>query len=597
MADKVTLISSIKKLISLNVSDEEIISNLEEVGISKEESKMLLKEAKDKVPEKIKSAKIVKKKPDFELRKAEEDERKKEAEEKKEKEELARQELMKAVRGTSEEKNEVKSAVEVKPPKKLHAGETEVWEKGVLTVVNERLDEIENIRDNINEVINEKIREELKKETKKLEEGIESKRQLMVDKINSSLETKTKEITATLDAKLVALKELKISVSKKSRESEEKEKQDEQVLAEIKTKLKEIESSKLGLTKALKNELEEMKNESKQFMFDSTKQIEELDERVNKALELESKITEGLITNAEKKIEEISKTHTESLSIQLTKKLAAFEELTKRMNPKKTEENIRKISSDFEVKISNTIMEKEKEIDEVIMEKIKEIELIKIKIEQDSPAKKLAEEVNMKLEAFRISLRKEIDDAVQELENTKVELKKFIAVQLAESSTNSESQLNDLFEQRKKELEGFQNKVLKATNLKDINQKVEELDEFKGQFVNTIRKNLDEMKTDKEELEVMIEEKEKEIDKKIEIIDTKIKELNEFEKAFAKEMGVKIQELTKAKTLKQEIVEREESKPKVKEQKTVIKEKKIKATTVSFKNKKGKTFSGVKGTR
>jgi len=46
MADKETLISSIKKLLSLEVSEDEIISNLEEVGIEKEEAKILLKEAK-----------------------------------------------------------------------------------------------------------------------------------------------------------------------------------------------------------------------------------------------------------------------------------------------------------------------------------------------------------------------------------------------------------------------------------------------------------------------------------------------------------------------------------------------------------------------
>ncbi len=52
MADKETLISSIKKLLSLSVSDDEILSNLSEVGIDKTEAKILLREAKQPFLEK-----------------------------------------------------------------------------------------------------------------------------------------------------------------------------------------------------------------------------------------------------------------------------------------------------------------------------------------------------------------------------------------------------------------------------------------------------------------------------------------------------------------------------------------------------------------
>lgn len=586
MADKETLISSIKKLRSLNVSDDEILSNLSEVGIDKTEAKILLKEAKRplNLPEKD----LLKQKFDQKM--------------KKEKPEEEKQKIKEEIKEIKREvKEELQEIPVVKSPIKLHAGEREVWEKGVLTVVNERLDEVERIRDNITEVIDSKVQEELRKESKKNQVLMESQRELLTEKIDSFMEAKSKELFSQLNTKIDALKELKISVSETSKKTEEKEKEDELVLSEIKTKLSEVESSKMNLVKALKNEMEELKNESKQFMFDSTKQIEELNDRVNKALELESKITEGLITNAEKKVQEITIKQTERISNTLTKKLNSFEELTKTINPKKTEENIRKLSADFEVKISNIIREKENEIDEVIKLKIKEIEEIKRKAEADSSAQKLAEKMNLQMQAFSISLQKEVDETIQELENTKVELKKFIASQLAESSANSEEQLEELVKERKKELDAFQKQVIKNTNLTELTQKVAELDVFKEHFIKTIRKNLEEIKEEKEELGLMVEEKEKELDKRVQEIDSKMKELDDFEKAFAKEMGVKIEALMKAKSLKQEVTELKQKKQKeteIQEVKKQIKitpkkEKPIKGRKVSFKSKS----SAVRGIR
>ena len=575
MTDKDTLVSSIKKLLSLNVADEEIIANLEEVGIKKEEAKILLKEAKvqSSIKEINEIKEEIKEKPKKEVKK----------------------EVIEEM--NSIEKPEPKPLVKSKT--KLHAGEKEVWEKGILSVVNERLDEIEGIRDNINETIDLKVKEELAQESKKVKVLLESERELLTEKINSSLDKKVKEFSSELEAKIDALKELKVSVSEESEEAELKEKVNEKVLAEIKTKLAEIETSKIGLAKALKNEMEEIKNESKQFMFDSTKQLEELDGRVNKALELESKITESLVNTAEKRVQEIALKETEKISLQLTKKLKLFEELTSKLNPKQTEENIKKLSADFEVKISNIIRQKETEIDEVLQEKIKEIEEIKRKAEQDSSAKKLEVQLNAKLEDFKRSLQNEIDESIQELENTKTELKKFIAVQLAESSENSEEKLNESFEERRKELESFQKKIIKNTNLKELNQKVEELDVFKKHFIETIKSNLDEMKNTKEELEVMVDEKEKEIDSRLAEIDSKINELDEFEKTFAKEMSIKINKLTKAKSLKQEVKEIEARTPAktVPLKPTKGRIKKINSTKVSFKKGKRVKPSAIRGIR
>ncbi len=612
MVDRETVISSIKKLMSLGVSEDEIISNLSEVGIDKQEAKMLLIEAKGET-----ATKPVSQKP-------------KETEAEKS---LVKEKIQKALAEQSAPKLSVLKTKEkpiptpsIKKPKiktkklklneqqkplvksktKLHAEKNEVWEKGILTVINERLDEIEDIRDNINQIIDSKVEEQLKKESEEMKLELEAEREKLIEEINSSLDAKVKEMTSEIDLKLAALKEIKIAVSETSKKAEAKEKQNRELLEEVQIKMGEMDKSKADLVKALKNELEETKNESKDFMADSTKQLEELDDRVNKALELESKITEGLVANTEKKVEEIALEKTQEVSDKLAKKLALFGELARKLDPKRTEENIKKLSVEFELKITGIIRKKEEEIDELLESKVQEIEEIKRKAEEDSSAKKLEEKLNAQVSAFKLSLQKEQDLAIQELENTKSELKRFIAAQLAESETGSEQQLEELFKQRKKELESFEKKVIKNTNLQEINQTVKELDEFKEQFVKTIRSSLDAMKAEKEELELMTETKEKEIDKRINEIDTKIRELDSFEKAFAKEMGLKIEELNKAKSLKQKVRELDEQKHlrekevavAKKSLKTVFKKtKKIKAKKVLFKKGKKKAVSGVSGIR
>ena len=50
MDKKKVILDSIKKLIALNVSDEEILLNLKEIGVSESEADDLISEAKTNIP-------------------------------------------------------------------------------------------------------------------------------------------------------------------------------------------------------------------------------------------------------------------------------------------------------------------------------------------------------------------------------------------------------------------------------------------------------------------------------------------------------------------------------------------------------------------
>lgn len=283
------LLDSVKKLLALHASDGEIIDNLHDVGIKEDLARELLKEAKSARIEKETEEEVKKDSGKVMMEVAETlTKTVKEAEKEAEKEAVPEKEK-------KAEKN---------PVKETHVSVSKLWEKGIIVTVNQRLEEIKKLKAEIDSAISLRAAELFEAEKKKQLALMESQRTLLSEKINSRLEEKEKEITQVIDLKIGEMRALNEQIRKNILVLEQKEQLHGEMLKGFESKEKELKELRNSLVSGMNSELMKSKSEAEEFLEKAQKKLDETDERMNKTLELESKIVEGLIEDAKRKIYE-----------------------------------------------------------------------------------------------------------------------------------------------------------------------------------------------------------------------------------------------------------------------------------------------------
>ena len=108
--------------------------------------------------------------------------------------------------------------------------------------------------------------------------------------------------------------------------------------------------------------------------------------------------------------------------------------------------------------------------------------------------------------------------------------------------------MDALIAARSKEIDALMKKV----DIDSINSTMAELDIFKKQFIEVVSKNVSEFNAAKKSLAELMQQREKALDDAIKQIAAKIKEMNDFERKFAEEMGLLIGEAAEQQTEKTE---------------------------------------------
>jgi hypothetical protein len=377
---KKILLDGIKKLLALKVPEEEIISNLKDVGISEKQARALIEEVrlgkrpKEEEPEEESRGKEFESKEEPEEQLVSEEDAQAEALEKdylgegekpedinvrktiEETEELAEEEAQsifeKKIENTaSEEKNsgveeesfeseigepeeETSETVEEEPEEESENIEYEetkgrsvegkfssknkgnaekegkkedidfekLWEKGILTIVNQRLQEMKGIQANIDLEMQKRASEIAKKEIDKVNALFEGQRELTVETVNSKLEQKTRDLGKMLDAKVLELKEISKAVKNDIARLEKLQQAQKDGLKQIDERLGELDETKKTLIAEMNSELIKSKSEVEEFLDSSNKKVQETQAMINETLELESSIVDGLVKDTETKI-------------------------------------------------------------------------------------------------------------------------------------------------------------------------------------------------------------------------------------------------------------------------------------------------------
>jgi hypothetical protein len=494
VSKKQLLLKSIRELLALNVSDQEILMNLKEVGVDNSQGKKLLEEAKKPAEEKEDSsddylkkfAEAEKKKP-VEEKEAEETEKEAEIEKEREAatEELASEvaepeekpasfaELSKALgnfRKRAERKKEAREREgPVSTPKISVSSEPKIerrivedvkvsklWEKGILATVNNRLEEMKELKEEIDSVLDQKIEEATRREMEKIKVLFDSQRTLLVSKVDAEIETKAKGFVDMISLKLKEMREINRGISgqiEQLEQAQQKAKADEESLLQ---RLEEVDKVKQGLVASLNSEIIKSKTDSKAFVEEMNQKLSQMDDRINKTLELENQIVEGLVRDAEQRVEKMMELKSEEVSKAASAKL----------------DELKQMKAGFE-------SEQQK--------KLQEIEA-------------------------------QFKDSMAALDNQ--------------------------IKQRLAKLDELQDAVTVELDPKKIKAQTAELKEFKNQFVSAIKENVEKFNQGIEKLNEKTKVMEDQFLLRIEKIDKKIAELDAFEKAFAEEMGLAIEKMS-----------------------------------------------------
>ena len=492
---KQILLDSVKKLLALEgISEKDIVENLQSVGLTKEQAVELLAEAKarEKKPEPLpvtpKPAEGFKKAKKPRLEKFEQELVGPHQETQKEEmlEEIPEEEeLISEVEEEVSAKEEPLPAMPAEKPRPVeskrvepsaefdHVDLTQLWQKGILTAVDAKLEEMRSLKREIDNVIDGKVSAAVGRESGKIKGFFDSQRELNTSRMSVLIKEKTQEFSETINAKLAELKQLNLAVKENSAKLEAKQQVGAELLNSINEKLSDLEKTKARLVSSMNAELINSKGKVDSFVQEAQKKLTDLDLRVTKTLELENKIAEGLLKDAENKISAIVDQKTSGIDRKINEKINELNSIQERVDPKKVEEKLMQSVRDANSRIESMISEKMQPLSLEIEAKINDLEMIQSRIDP-----------------------KVMEQRILELE------KRF---------------------QKDAEV---------------LNQKMEDFKLFKDQFISMVEKNT-------AAFNKSIKEFNDERQKQAQLIDAKIKELENFEKNFAQEMGLLVDEMAK----------------------------------------------------
>ena len=497
---KEILAESVRKLVSLNLADEEIIENLKDVGIAEAEAKMLIIEAKTGIKKEPKTGLAgadtpitAEKAPTVTSGTNDETANQEDYNELMEGFEEPKQETTASTK-EPEENTMAKYQAQIDSSPSLPSSDiTKLWEKGVLATVDSKLSEMEKLKEEIDTVIDAKVSQSLEKEVKKIEVLMDSQRNLITNKVDSTLETKSQQIETMIDTKIAELKNVNIVAQETLKMLSAQKTVNQNLFAEIDGKIKEFEQLKQKSLSELNTEIMKSQTQVELFINESQEKRDSLDKRINRTLELEAKITEGLMDDARQKIDKMAVIKGDALEAKINGEMIKFSKIAAKVNP------------------------------DMIQEKV--AELYKAKQDLREYTKEMMGDVQGDLSKELAELFKEKEKETDLLVGKK------------------ERQINNMIKHKSHEIDT----MMKEISPERINATIDSLDEFKQQFVKVIQKNVTDFNSAKKELAQSMQKRDDKLNEHISKIDKKMIELTEFEKSFASELGVIIDQLTEQK--------------------------------------------------
>lgn len=343
--------------------------------------------------------------------------------------------------------------------KKLDA-DSNIWSSGIATTLNARLNEIDTKQEQFEILIKKKIEEEVEK----LRKVQETSKQLLAQKIDEELTNKTATINSQLTKQLAQIKVELIKINKKSDQMTTGKQEVEELIKNLQAIQAQV----------IENNNKSQENINKMILSTSVKLNTKIKE-INDILALQSKITQGLIKNTQTAIaDEI-------------KKLNAFkEELENKINPQQMYDKLnqletfkQQLASRYETRFENVkkefLIKAKDAFKEEIETQLKELKNVKDTIVAKTDPKLISNKLE-ELESFQNHLLSAIDEKITQ------------SLKIYQSAITQE--INAKVKTIDEEGSKVENAILK---LGEAEERMNDLDKFKDQFIAIIDKNIEKM--------------------------------------------------------------------------------------------------------
>lgn len=350
MPDRHTVIlNSVKKLLDLGVTDDEIIVHLREVGVPESEARDYLNQAKGNPPQ-------IPKEPESSGAVFSEV-----------KEELAESPESELPFAISEPQAPASFKRKVDPVSQANLAD--LWEKGILQTVTDKLQEMKSLHDQIDSVLDQKIEKSLAKEVKKMNALFESQQTLLAAKLSASTEKKSREFNEMIDAKIGELKKLKDE--KKSQESAIVVKQEmaRETFERLTKELEAVQKQRVALLQDFNAELIKSKSQMEELVEDARQKLVALEERATQTLELETAIIDGMVKEAQNRIDRLAVEKMDDLTKDVRTALTEFEALKVNLNLEDAQTQLQRIASleqTFQGRVDSAVQAVAKQIEDRI---------------------------------------------------------------------------------------------------------------------------------------------------------------------------------------------------------------------------------------
>jgi len=514
------ILENIKKLKALGMPDDEIIDNLVNIGLSKEESERLVKEKDEQQEEKselkekindIKNEKKTEKKinkdnktdkkeiPDnfFDDESGEiiddnisEDEDNDYKEEEYKRQDYSSKELDSLKEISSRNKDDElsfdidKEKYKPEPKEDLYAKYTSeqkenksqdesdiIWQKGLLTTINSKLTELDNKQKDIERTLKIKIQNEFENVSNYQEK---TKKEIST-LVNELIQKESEKLNTKIITEVAKLKIIEAKINNKIQNIEEDKNKMQEVTKEFDFLKNDLKSLIIDTKKRTESIIAGTESNFTKIITTTTVKLNEKMKEINSTLALQSKITEGLVKNTQN-----------TISTEM-KKLNDFQNTVKsQIDPKRIYDKLKEIE-DYKITLGHRYEERFEKVKVEFLQKAK----VAIKNEVEKDLKDL-EDLKKNI-ADRTDPEK-IEKKLQDLRKLEEEVIASVDTKIQSSLKIYEASITKEFKDKMDEIEKYKTSLEKTVYLqKDVEEKIKEIDKFKKQFIAVIDENIEKM--------------------------------------------------------------------------------------------------------
>ncbi|MCX6801273.1 MAG: hypothetical protein NTZ73_03735 [Candidatus Diapherotrites archaeon] len=231
---------------------------------------------------------------------------------------------------------EIKKVVPQRKPSSLDAVSDndieQLWKKGIVIAINAKLSEMKKLKSDVDAVVDQKVDAAVRKETEKFKILLDSQKELIISSNTEALEEKLREIAFIIDSKIAELRQYNNELKSNLVTLEKTRRERDDALAQLTAAIDEVRRTKVQVISESNSELIRIKSQTQEFIDAADAHLKEMDDRIAKTLELEKNIAEGMLQEAEQRIDELAIQKAEGLiqemEVELNKIKAAEKQLS-----------------------------------------------------------------------------------------------------------------------------------------------------------------------------------------------------------------------------------------------------------------------------